>query len=469
MRKFSINSVGDTKKSQIMTVLFLAFPSIVEQIMLTAVSYVDTAMVGSLGATATASIGINASTLWLFGAVFTTAAIGFSVQVAQYVGADKIDNAKDVIRQSVLFNVVFGVFIMLVGVGLSFFLPNILGADPAIAQDSSTYFRIMSFAMPFTLATTLFSSIIRCMGDTVTPMVLNVLVNIINVFLNLIFIFPTREVTVFGDTFTMFGLGLGVTGAGIASAISTAVVAISLVTIIFVRKGSLQISLKDSFKPKWQYYKSAGKLGLPVFLERGSISLAQIVFTVLVTGIGTSALAAHHLAVTAEALSYLPAYGISAAATTLIGQAIGANKKELATSLARISVIMGIVLMTITGVLLFFFATPLISLFTKDAEVITLGAKVLKIVALAQPLFAASIVTTGCLRGSGDTKWPFYISSITMWGVRITLALILSKEFGLVGIWWSMAIELWVRGIVFLIRLYSNKWLHIKQAIKLED
>ena len=444
------------------SVLFLAWPAIVEQIMLTLVQYVDTAMVGSLGSSATAAVGLTSSTTWLFNGLFNAAAVGFSVQVAQHLGAGRQEEAKRVTWQALRFVGLFGVLLGAIAFVLSFFLPAMLGADPAIRPDASLYFRIMACAMPFTLGSNMFSAIIRCSGDTKTPMILNLMINVLNIVLNTLFIYQPRQVELFGVSFQVWGAGWGVGGAAFASALSTAIVACLFVLVIFRRKSPVQIGLKNRYSFDRHCLGTAWKLGLPVALERATMSIAQIVITAVITGIGTVAVAANHLAVTAESISYLPASGVAVAGTTLVGQAIGAGRKDLAQRFARMVSWMGVAIMTAGGAVLFFFAPQLIQIFSTDPEVIDLGSQVLRIVAFAEPLFGASIVASGALRGAGDSRGPFLISLATMWGVRITLSLLLAGQLGLLGVWLAMAAELCVRGIVFMVRLYRGKWLHIE-------
>lgn len=448
-------------KDTLFAVLVLSWPAILEQIMITLVQYVDTAMVGSLGSTATAAVGLTASTTWLFGGLFGAASVGFSVQVAQHLGAGRQEEAQKVTWQAVRFVVIFGLIIGAIGVGLSFPLPAMLGADETVRPAASLYFRIMACAMPFTLAPNMFSAILRCAGDTKTPMVLNVMINVLNVILNTLFIYPTRTVSLFGGSFSMWGAGWGVGGAAFASACSTTTVAILFLLVIFRKKSPIRISVKRRYKFGRGCLLTAWRLGLPVALERVLTSTAQIVITAVITGIGTVAVAANHLAVTAESLSYMPAYGIATAATTLVGQAVGAGRKDLAKRFSRIVTWMGIFIMTFGGFLLFTLAPQLIMIFSREQEVIQLGTQVLRIVAFAEPLFGASIVASGALRGAGDSKWPFLISLATMWGVRITLSLLLAGSLGLVGVWVAMAAELCVRGLVFMVRLYRGRWLNI--------
>lgn len=442
-------------------VLFLAWPAIVEQIMLTAVQYVDTAMVGRLGADATAAVGLTASTTWLFNGIFGAVATGFSVQVAQYLGAGQPERAKRVAAQSLRFVVLFGVLIAIVAVGLSFPLPYWLGAKDQVAEMAGIYFRIIAIGMPFTLGVNMVSAILRCSGDTKSPMILNTSINVINMILNFLLIYPSRTMTLWGRSFWMPGAGLGVAGAAIASITATALICFVFLLLLFGKKSPVQLSIHDSRRFEAPCLQTMFRLGLPIALERITMCGAQILITAVISGIGTVAIAANHLAVTAESLSYSPAFGVSVAATTLVGQAIGARRKDLAMRFARVTTVIGIGIMTLGGVCLFVFAHQLISIFSTDPQVIEMGMQVLRIVAFAEPLFGASIVAGGALRGAGDSRGPFLISLGTMWGVRIVLSLILAAPFGLIGVWIAMAVELIVRGTVFLIRLCTGHWLHI--------
>ena len=442
-------------------VMFLAWPAIVEQIMITAVQYVDTAMVGSLGATATAAVGLTASTTWLFGGIFSAAAVGFSVQVAQHLGAGENDVAKKVAAQSLRFVVLFGIIIAALGLGLSFPLPFWLGAEGGVARLAGQYFRIMAAGMPLTLGVTVASAVLRCAGDAKSPMVLNTAMNVINMVLNFFLIYPTRQISIFGGSFRMIGAGLGVSGAAIASITATGIVLVIFLASMFFKNTPIRLSRSVDSRFDKITLLTAWKLGVPVALERGTRCMAQILITGIITRIGTVAVAANHLAVTAESLSYAPAYGVSAAATALVGQAIGAGRKDHAKQFAYITTYISMALMTVGGVLLFVLAEPLIRLFSSDPAVIAEGAVVLRIVAFAEPLFGASINISGALRGAGDAKGPFIMSLITMWGVRVTLSFVVASTMGLTGVWLAMAAELIVRGIVFLVRLYRGKWLHI--------
>ena len=180
--------------------------------------------------------------------------------------------------------------------------------------------------------------------------------------------------------------------------------------------------------------------------------------TIIVAPLGTVAIAAHSLAITVESLCYMPGYGIAEAATTLVGQGIGAGQKLLTRSFAWMSVGLGITVMTFMGILMWLSAPALMALMTPVGEVIAQGTQVLRIEAWAEPLFAAAIVCNGVFVGAGDTLKPAIMSLLSMWGVRLTLAWWLSKEYGLKGVWTAMAIELTFRGLIFLTRLWKGNW-----------
>jgi len=441
----------------------LAWPTIVEQLLVTLVQYIDTAMVGSMGEAATAAIAVSSSLFWLISGLFTSCAIGYSVLVGKNLGAKNNDLAKRIIRQGMIAFLVIGALMTAIVMLISGSLPAWMGADPAIHEEAAAYMRIVSGAFIFNSAVLMCSNIIRSAGDSRTPLFFNTLTNVLNIIGNFLLIFPTRVITIFGFSFTMWGAGMGVRGAALSTALATVFSGCMLLRVIFCKPGPWKISLKGGFHLDRTLTRDAIKLALPAALERGVTSAGHIVVTALVTGLGTTALAANHLAIIGESLSYLPAYGLGAAATALVSQSLGAKQKQRAWEAGRQCTIFGVILMTCTGVLLFLFSKPLMSIFSPDEAVVQLGAEVLRIEACAQPFFAMSIVIAGVLRGAGDTKGPFLISVVGMWGVRMAVAYVLAYvfDFGLAGAWFGMAADLTVRGLISLVRMRKKKWLHI--------
>ena len=368
-----------TRREEISAVLALSWPAIVQQLMLTLVQYIDTAMVGSLGPNATASVGVVSSSVWLFNGLLGAAATGFAVQVAQHIGARETERARSVVRESMLFSLLFGVFMGSAAAALSFPLPGLLGAEEAIRPDASAYFLIVGCSMPFLMAINLMSSLLRCMGDTRTPMLFNITLNIFNTIFNFLLIYEPREASVFGLRVFLPGAGLGVPGAALGSALASLLVALLFLRRFLSRDFPLRISLRDRFRFTRDCLSAMIRIAIPQAMAHTASCGAQIAVTVIVAGLGTQAVAANSLAVTAEALCYQPGYGVSTAATTLVGQSIGAGRRDLAVRFARVSTLLGMAIMTGTGLLMFLFAEPLIGMFTPDADVMRLGASVLRI------------------------------------------------------------------------------------------
>ena len=379
----------------------------------------------------------------------------FSIQIAQYLGADRQQDARGVLRQAMLFNLAAGLAAAAFGIGISGHLPGWLGADVSLQANASAYFAIWSAALPFTMAMGMYTSMLRASGDALTPGLISVLVCVLDVVFNFFLINPTR--TLWG--ITVWGAGLGVPGAALGTALATVVGGLLALCILLFREGPLCIHKPGSWKITRACIRNLGKVGVPLAAERAALSSAQVLQVRIVSQLGTVAIAANSLGVSAEGLCYMAGYGIQGAAIALIGQAVGAHRKDMAKRFAWLCTLMGMGIMTLTGAGLFAFAPALMSIFTADAAVIALGARVLRIEAFAEPMFGASIVASGAMQGAGDSTSCFVLNIFSMWCIRLTLAFLLAPRFGLVGVWGAMCFELCVRGLLFLIRLARGKWL----------
>ena len=455
------NLDGKTLSSREMMLLIikLSIPSILAQISATIMQYIDAAMVGSLGASATGAIGLVASTTWLFNGLCMAIATGFSVQVAQLIGAQRGVEAKNVLRQSLIVCLIAGLIIGSVAVAISFYLPTWLGGGDDVLGGAHSYFMVFGVAIPFNLMRVLTGNMLQCAGDMRTPSILNASMCGLDVIFNFFLIFPTRTISLFGTEFTVWGAGNGVAGAAMGTALSEIVVAIIMLLIVCFRAPALRITKGGSWRLTKPCLRTAVKVAIPIAVERGILGAAQVTATGIISPLGTTALAANSLAVTAESLCYMPGYGIGSAATTLVGQSMGAKRKDLAKGFARASTYLGMAIMGGIAILMFFAAPLMFSMLTPVPEIRALGTEVLRIVVPAEAFFGASIVAAGALRGAGDTVGPSLLNLVSMWGVRITLASLLAPVMGLHGVWLAMTIELTVRGILFLARLLRGKWL----------
>lgn len=435
----------------------LSWPAIVEQMLSMLVSYADTAMVGALGAEATAAVAVVSSSIWTVGGILASLGVGYSVQVANAVGAQDEARVRRIIRQGALAAVVVGLLVLCVMQLLASSIPRWLGAEPEVYPLAVSYLRWVTLGLPFSTALAIFSAILRCTGDTRTPLMLNGLSNVVNIGLNFLLIYPTRS----WYGLTIPGAGLGVSGAAIGTAASVALAGCLMIRHTFFRRGHpMSLGPEERYRPDGEIIRTAIGLGLPCMWERMTINLGQILMTGLVAHVGTVALAANHIAVTVEGICYLPAFGVSFAATALVGQAVGAGSRENARAYGVLSGWLGLWMSVGTGGLLFLLAPWLAGLFSPDGAVVAETVKVLRIVAFAEPCFGLSIVLSGALRGASDVRFPMVCSLGSMWGVRMVAANVLVYQFGwgLEAIWLSMAADLVLRGILCTLRWHSPRW-----------
>ena len=449
-----------TLGQQLRLTVELSIPAIISQISSILMQFIDASMVGSLGAGPSASIGLVSTTTWLFAGLSVACATGFYVQVSHLLGSKDTANARNVLRQSLVMSLIFSLTVCIIGCAVSWPLPRWLGGEEAIRHDASMYFLIFILSLPALQLNMLASGMLRSSGNMVTPSLLNVLMCLLDVIFNFFLIFPSRTVTFLGLDFFVPGAGLGVTGAAIGTALASVIVAAMLLHSLCVKSPELNlVQEKGSFRPTWQCFRNAIGIALPMGCERVIMCGAQIMSTVIIAPLGTIAIAANSFAITVESLCYMPGHGVSNAATTLVGQSIGAGRRDLTWRFAHISVWMGIAVMTVMGVVLYVTAPAMMGIMTPDMAVQELGAGILRIEAFAEPMYAASIVVYGVFVGVGDTLVPSIMNLASIWAVRLTLAAALAPKFGLQGVWIAMCAELCFRGIIFLIRLYRKKWL----------
>lgn len=457
----SINLL-DKKVPAYKTILLLSWPTILEQILQTLVGFIDTAMVGSLGAVATASISINTSTIWLVNGVMNAFGTGFAVLIARSIGARDLQKARDMAKQCIVWAAVFGIALMLVMMVVGQYLAVWLNAEPEVVVQARLYMKWIARAYLAQFLLICCSGILRSSGDTKTPLLVNILNNIFNVILNTLFIYRTWQFTIFGKTVSIWGAGRGVEGAAMATGAAALISAVCLVLACIFKDFPARIDLKTPSRPDRASLKASLTLGAPVFLERITLSSGQIALTAIISTLGTAALAAHYVANTAESITYLPTFGFATAATTLVAQSLGAGDKPLAKKFASLSTIFGVATMTVMAVVMFIFSRQLVQIFSTDPEVISMGSTILRIEAFAEPFFGLSMLIFGVLRGSGDTKGPFLISLAGMWGIRIPLAFILVRftGMGLSGAWTAMMLDLVARGIFCFFRFRKGDWLN---------
>lgn len=419
--------------------------------------YIDAGMVGSLGAEPSAAIGLVEPATWLIFSLVSAVTMGFSVQVAHFIGANDFPKARAVMRHGYVFGLCFSLLMLLIAFLIGPRLPIWLGGGADIQHDAMVYFLIFSGITPFHLIEYMSGAMLKVAGDMRRPSMMAILMCVLDVIFNYFLIFPTRTISLFGIKLTMPGFGAGVAGAALGSLLAFVCVALPLAYYAIFRSPILAWKQDiERFSWRWQYIWNALKISAPMGLQYLLMNGAQLVSTMIVAPLGNVAIAAHSFAITAESLCYMPGYGISEAATTLVGQSVGADRRDLHRSFAWMTVFLGMIVMAFMGVVMYIFAPEMIGLLSPVTAIQDLGTSVLRIEAFAEPFFAAAIVAYSVCVGAGDTLKPSMINLGSMWLIRLTLAYCLASQYGLRGVWFAMAVELSLRGVMFIFYLFKR-------------
>ena len=436
----------------------LGSPTIVEQLLQTMVSYVDTAMVGQLGAQASAAVGVTTTVNWLLNGMIFAASLGLLSYIARFTGAGDQDSAREVSAQGIWVLLLLGIPVSILALAISPVLPVWLGAAPEIRKDASTYFFIVSLAMFFRCSLIVFGNVLRANKDSRTPMKVNIGINFLNIVLNQLLI--GRSVTVHLHTLqlTIPGMGLGIAGAAIATAVSTGMGGILLFAAAMHNPDTTLVGQKIC--PNGKILRNVFSVSLPLMGERLVIGCGHVTFTSIVASLGTVATAAHTIALQIEEAFYIPGYGIQTAVSTLSGNALGERNLSKLSQVVRASMYFAVSIMSLMSLGLLWKSPWIMAIFTKDSQVIALGSSVLRIVAVSEPIFAALIILEGTFHGIGVTKQPFLISLFTMWGIRngLSWCLVYWLDMGLEAVWICMVMDNVTRCLLLTLCYYRGRW-----------
>lgn len=437
-----------TRREKISLIIDLSIPSMLAQITTVMMFFIDAAMVGHLGAAQSASIGLIETTTWLMGSILSAVSVGFSVQVAHFIGANDFSNARQVFRHALTCGIGFSLFMALAGAIVAPHLPFWLGGKADIAPMSSAYFLIFSLTLPAVLVYHLTAAMLKSAGEMRVPSALSIMMCCLDVVFNYLFIYI---------------LDMGVTGAALGTMTAYVLTAVTMSWQAMWKNKILALNLdRAKFVWQWKFVRNAVKISLPIAVQNILMGSAQVVSTLIVAPLGNAAIAANSFAITAESLCYMPGYGVGDAASTLIGQTYGAGRSRLCHNFAHLTIATGMIVMAFMGMVMFVFAPEMIGFLSPVDEIRRLGTEVLRIEAFAEPFFAAAIVSYSVCVAAGDTLKPAAMSLFSMWCVRLTLAWWLSQSLGLRGVWIAMAAELTFRGSIFLLRIWKGRWNNLK-------
>lgn len=454
---------ANENKAMIGIILSLAWPTMLEQLMQTAVQYIDTAMVGVIGTQATAAVGATTTVNWLINSTISALGIGFLAFVSRQLGAGDEKKAKKASVQAVLCTLVVGVFFMILTTSLHRMVPVWMQVDEAIQGMAAKYFLVLYLPMLPRTASIILGTVLRAAGDTKTPMKVGVLMNVINILLNFFLIYETRKIQLLGVGLWIPGAGLGVVGAAIASAIAITVGGICITAVLW--RHPVISPRGQKIKPDMTILRPCLKVALPNMLQRFGTSLGYVAFASMINSLGEVSTAAHTIANTVESAFYIPGYGMQTAAATLAGNAYGAYDKSYMKRLTRMFIPLEVGLMLVTGTALFVTAPRLVGIFSNSDAVIQLGTIVLRMVAVSEPFFGVPIIMEGFMMGVGKTKMPFLFNIISMWGVRILGTFICTQmlDMGLVSAWACMIAHNLLLFILFLVVYLRGNWNPLKE------
>lgn len=431
-------------------VLALALPAVGEQLLNMTVGLVDTFMVGHLGASAVAAVGLANQAIMLATTFFAAVATGVTALVARHTGAHEPEGANRILHQGYLLGALLGV--VATGVALTLAEPIItaLRAPADVLAPGTAYLSIASVI--FISAAWMFigNAALRGAGDTRSPMLIMLVVNIINVMVAYLFIYGPGPFP-----------QLGVAGSALGAAAGRGVGGLLATYLLWRGRAGLKLHL-SRLLPDLAQIKRIVNIGLPAGAELLMMRLGMTLYVTTVAALGTKAYAAHQLALQGESLAFMPGFGFAVAATTLVGQGLGAGDPARARADAYLARRIALILMSAMGVLFFFFAGPIIGVFIDDPEVIQLGVWPLRLIAFSQPALATMMILAGGLRGAGDTRATLVITAAGLWLVRLPLALLLTGPLGLIGAWLAMGVDLNLRGLGMWLRFKSGKWAKIR-------
>lgn len=444
------SDAGEIRRS----VLGLAWPSILENFMQAALGFITTLMVARLGSAAVAGVGTASQVQVIVITAFFAVSMGTTVLIAHAFGAGKIDSEGDAIaKQSMIAGVVLALVLTPLTILLAAPVMQGLGAEPDVVAEGSKFLQITSLSFIFMAVMFILSGALRGVGDTRTSMIVTAFMNVINIAL--------VYVLVFGFFFIP---EMGVTGAALAMVFSRGVGAVIMGVLLWQGRRGLKISGREGWQINWDRLKRLADIGLPSMGESVLRSGGQIVFVIVVFMLGTAVTAGNQVAQNAMFLSMFPGFGFSMAATSLVGQSLGAKNPERARHVGMTATRWCLAWMSAMGVIFFVFATPIMEFGASGedkAEIIAAGVDALRLIAVIQPPLAIGFVMAGILRGAGDTRFPMYSTSITMWLLRVPLAYVFGVVFGwgLQGIYFAMLLDTIVLMLMNLWRYRQGKWL----------
>ena len=436
----------------------ITWPAFIELVMSTLFGMVDMVMVGQLSPAAIAAVGLTNQPFMLLSAIFAAVNIGGTTLVAWSIGAKDHDKAKIVTRQIIVLNTFLGILLAACGFFFAEPIVRFMGARPDTLDMAKRYFEIVAAGMVFQGIIMGITACLRGAGETRIPMFYNVGSNLLNVVGNYILIygkwgFPRWEVA----------------GAAASTTLSRLLACLAALYVVYLsRRTKIHLSFRGEYRFKPDVIRKVFSIGLPSAFEQFTLQSGLMLFAKIVSGLGTAGFAAHQIGLNISGLSFAPSMAFGVAATTLVGQSLGAGEPQKAEQYARFIRKVAVGFACVVGVCYILFSYPLARLYTKDLAVAAMAGAVLKLLALAQPGQSTQLSLAGALRGAGDTMYPLYASIIGIWGFRVGATYLFVNVFGwgLNGAWIALVMDQYIRSSVIYLRFRSGKWKTIKARVE---
>jgi MATE family multidrug resistance protein len=426
----------------------LALPAMGEQLLSMMVGIVDTYLVGHLGAAPLAAVGLANQWVFMATMLFGAIATGATALIARFIGAREKAQANEVLRQSMLLGVAIGIIATVLGFTLAEPAVRLLGAEDEVIDLSASYLRVVSSIFFFSTLMFIGNASLRGAGDTRTPLFVMLVVNVVNI--------AVAWTAINGP----FGLPkMGVVGSAIGAATGRMIGGLLVIALLLKGRSGIRLELAG-LRPDPGLIRRILRVGLPSGMEQLLFRSGHMVFARILAELGTVSYAANQVAMNGWSLSFMPGFGFALAATTLVGQRLGAADPEGARQRGYTAYRIAAVLMGSVGLFFLFFPAQIVGFFTNDPEIIQIGTMPLRMVGLIQPLLAAAMVFPGALRGAGDTRFPMVVTGSSIWLVRLPLAYLFAivLDWGLSGAWAALALDLCIRGLLNFLRFRGGRW-----------
>ena len=441
-------------------ILTIALPSLVELVLTSLTSMADQIMVGrlpgQLGVQALSAVGLCMNPKVILMTALMAINTGTTAVVARYRGMGNQEKAKQTFKQSIIFNIFLSAIMMVIGVVFARELIGLIagnGISETTVEYAVTYFRIQMYGFIPLMMTNTVTSTLRAIGDSKMPMVYNTIANVVNLFFN------------YGLIYGKLGMPeMDVAGASLATVIGQCVAFVIAMYIMFSKKRYVYLDFKEKTGYNKTIMSNVLGIGLPSMLEQLCLRIGIIIYSRIVASLGDIAYATHMVCMNIQSLTFMSGMAFQNSATTLMGQSLGRRRLDMADNYTRMTRNISFWISCVIGVILALFGGQIVNIYNSTPEIVEMGGKLLAIVAITQPFQSSQFVTTGALRGAGDTKYPAVVIFICTLIVRSVLGYIfvIQLNMGLIGAWFAIVVDQLLKTAMIFARYNTGKWRFFK-------